>query len=169
MENSEHVITFLSSIITPVVLVMASGSLILSTSQRLGREIDRIRKLSSQLKDLTSGEEDPNEEKEEILSLYRQLNRSARRVKHLQRAMTSLYLALLFFVTTSVGIGIVDILELPQTWPLIFFVLIGGFLLLYACIELISESRIAYLSVHFETKRAMKVVKTYFPFLQNDP
>lgn len=147
---------------------MASGSLILSTSQRLGREIERIRKLGNRLKELTDDEEVKNGEREEILSTHLQLKRSTRRVRHLQRAMTSLYLSLLFFVATSISIGLVDLLHLEYNWVPVMLVLTGSVLLLYSCIELISESRLAYLSVNFETRRAMKLVKNYFSFLDDD-
>lgn len=168
MEDIAQVLTILSSMITPVVLIMASGSLILSTSQRLGREIERTRKLGNLLKDLTDDEQATDNEKEEIMPLFKQLVRSTRRVTHLQRAMTSLYLSLLFFVATSISIGIVDILYLTYNWIPVTLVLMGALLLFYACLELISESRLAFLSVNFEMNRAMKSVKNYFPFLEND-
>lgn len=167
MENFSQALTVLSSMITPVVLIMASGSLILSTSQRLGREIERTRKLGNQLKELTDDEAVKNGEREEILSIHAQLKRSTRRVRHLQRAMTSLYLSLLFFVATSISIGLVDLLHLEYNWIPVMLVLAGSVLLLYSCIELISESRLAYLSVNFETRRAMKLVKNYFSFLDD--
>lgn len=168
MENFSQALTVLSSMITPVVLIMASGSLILSTSQRLGREIERTRKLGSRLKELTDDEAVKNGEREEILSTHLQLKRSTRRVRHLQRAMTSLYLSLLFFVATSISIGLVDLLYLTYNWVPVTLVLTGAILLLYSCIELISESRLAYLAVNFETRRAMKLVKNYFSFLDDN-
>lgn len=167
MENVSQALAVLSSMITPVVLIMASGSLILSTSQRLGREIDRIRKLGLRLKDLTDDAAVKNGEREEIHSTHLQLKRSTRRVRHLQRAMTALYLSLLFFVATSVSIGFVDLLHFSSNWLPVVLVLVGAMMLLYACVELISESRLAYLSVNFETRRAMQVVKKYYSFLDD--
>lgn len=168
MENISQALTILSAMITPVVLIMASGSLILSTSQRLGREIERTRKLGNRLHELTDDEAVKNGEREEILSSYLQLKRSTRRVRHLQRAMTGLYLSLLFFVVTSISMGMVDLLLLSSNWVPVLFVLMGATLLLYSCIELISESRLAYFSVNFETRRAMQQVNNYFSFLKDN-
>jgi uncharacterized membrane protein YcjF (UPF0283 family) len=168
MNDFAQALTILSSMITPVVLIMASGSLTLSTSQRLNREIERTRKLGGLLRELTEDEAVKNGEREEILSVYHQLKRSTRRVTHLQRAMTSLYLSLLFFVATSISIGLVDLLHLTYNWIPVTLVLVGAIMLFYACVELISESRLAFLSVNAEMRRAMKSVKNYFPFLHDD-
>ena len=73
MNDFAQALTVLSSMITPVVLIMASGSLTLSTSQRLNREIERTRKLGGLLRELTEDEAVKNGEREEILSIYLQL------------------------------------------------------------------------------------------------
>ncbi|MBE8723032.1 DUF2721 domain-containing protein [Sphingobacterium pedocola] len=117
----------------------------------------------------TNGENEKNGEQEEVLAIYQQLKRSTRRVMHLQRSMTSLYLSLLFFVATSVSIGVIDILHLNYNWLPVTLVLIGAILLFYACLELISESRLAFLAVNFEMARAIKTVNSYFPFRYKDP
>lgn len=152
--------------ITPVVLILASGSLTLSTSQRLSREIDRTRKVGNMLKDLIRSDKEEEKTLKEISSLFNQLKRSSKRVRHLQRAMTSLYISLVFFVATSISIGIVDVLELTYNWLPIILVLAGSAMLFYASIELISETRLAYLSVNNEMDRAIDVVKDHFPYLK---
>jgi hypothetical protein len=43
MRELSAVLTVLSAMITPAVLILASGSLLLTTSQRLNRAIDRAR------------------------------------------------------------------------------------------------------------------------------
>lgn len=169
MDNFTQVLTVLSSMITPVVLIMANGSLILSTSQRLSREIERTRKLGRELKELTDAKTVEDGEQDEILAIYRQLKRSTKRVMHLQRSMTSLYLSLLFFVATSVSIGVIDILHLNYNWLPVTLVIMGALLLFYACLELISESRLAFLAVNFEMSRAIKTVNNYLPFRYKDP
>jgi hypothetical protein len=45
-------IEFLTAMITPALLISATGSMVLSTSTRLGRVIDRVRQLTCQLEDL---------------------------------------------------------------------------------------------------------------------
>src|SRR3982750_380668 len=88
----------LSSMITPAVLILATGSLIMTTSQRLSRVIERVRKISQEFTqiDKSNDEESTNETKRIIL--YTLLKKSARRSKLLTRAMTILYLSLGLFV-----------------------------------------------------------------------
>ena len=47
----------LTAMITPAVLISASGTMILSTSSRLGRVVDRVRSLSDRLRRLTDEED----------------------------------------------------------------------------------------------------------------
>jgi uncharacterized protein DUF2721 len=46
-------IAVLTAMITPAVLISACGSMILSTSSRLGRVVDRVRALSDRLEDIS--------------------------------------------------------------------------------------------------------------------
>lgn len=50
-------IAFLTAMITPALLISATGSLVLSTSTRLGRVIDRVRELERRLGELITSEE----------------------------------------------------------------------------------------------------------------
>lgn len=45
-------IEFLTAMITPALLISATGSLVLSTSTRLGRVVDRVRELEGRLSEL---------------------------------------------------------------------------------------------------------------------
>ena len=49
IKNISAGLTVLTSMITPALLISASGTFILSTSNRLGRVIDRVRKLSEDM------------------------------------------------------------------------------------------------------------------------
>ena len=50
--DSAAAIAVLTAMITPAVLISACGSMILSTSSRLGRVVDRVRVLSDRLEDM---------------------------------------------------------------------------------------------------------------------
>ena len=50
-------IEFLTAMVTPTLLISATGSLVLSTSTRLGRVIDRVRELEVRLSDLITTED----------------------------------------------------------------------------------------------------------------
>ena len=103
--------------ITPAVLISASGTMILSTSTRLGRVVDRVRSLSDRLRQL-SGNDDERPEffEEERAMLYDQLDKLTSRSRLLQRAMTSFYLAVGVFVATSVSIGVVAFFRGRAAW-----------------------------------------------------
>ena len=45
-------IEFLTAMVTPALLISATGSLVLSTSTRLGRVVDRVRELEKRLSEL---------------------------------------------------------------------------------------------------------------------
>ena len=160
----------LSAMITPAVLISACGALTISTSNRLGRVIDRTRKVSDRFVEvaaLHSGEllEDQRAE------LFRQLGFSTRRTRLLQRALASLYLALSVFVATSVAIGIVSVATRHLAWIPILLGLAGAALLFYTSLLLIADSRIAMdaiademdyvtrLGRHYATEELLQVQK----------
>ena len=98
----------LTSMITPAVLISACAALILSTSARLGRVVDRVRALSDRFEEMAHKESSAIVLFEERLELtFTQLDFLTSRARHLQRAMTTFYVALGLFVATSVAIGFV--------------------------------------------------------------
>ena len=57
MDSIASATTVLTAMITPAVLISACGSMILSTSTRLGRVVDRVRILSERLEDISNRRE----------------------------------------------------------------------------------------------------------------
>lgn len=161
--NDSQTITILSAMITPVVLILASGSLILTTSQRLSRVIERTRKLTDWIKELANTDAKQSSVHDEVIILFQQLSKNARRAKLLQRAMACLYITLSIFVATSISIGIVDISKAQYTWIPVALGIIGALLLFYASILLIKESKIAISAVDQEMDSAIRFVHTKFP------
>ncbi|QHT69409.1 DUF2721 domain-containing protein [Rhodocytophaga rosea] len=160
MNDLSTSLTVLSAMITPAVLILASGSLILATSQRLGRVIERARKLTSELREHAqkqAGNQDDQLLTEERRVLFAQLNRAAKRARFLQYAMTCLYITLSIFVATSVAIAIVAVLGLSYTWIPLAFGIAGIALLFYASLLLIGESRVALSAVDEEMKFALYI------------
>jgi hypothetical protein len=149
MEDSA-VIIVLTSMITPAVLILACGSLSLTTSQRLSRSISRTRKILNDFKDIQNGKLVITDD--EKIMLHRQMITSANRAVLLQRVMTMLYVSLSFFIATSLLIGIFEIMGWKQLWILLFFPMLGAIALLAASILLIIETRFALGSVDEEMK-----------------
>lgn len=142
-------VAVLTAMITPAVLISACGSMILSTSHRLGRVVDRVRSLSDKLEELADRE--PADNKDRLSIIFAQLDMLTSRARILQRAMVTFYLALGMFVATSVAIGLVAISGSGRynSWPVIAG-LLGALFLFYGSMLLIFEARLALSTIHSE-------------------
>lgn len=96
----------LTAMITPAILILAAGTLIGSTSVRLGRVVDRVRVLSDGFEALETGESKTAFIEERRHHIFGQLGVLTRRARLLQFAMTSFYLALAAFIAASGFIGL---------------------------------------------------------------
>jgi hypothetical protein len=162
MTTFPDAISVLSAMITPAVLISGCGSLILATSDRLSKAIQRTREISTQLTPAPMGDPDSAREEERRM-LFVQLDYVTTRSRLLQRALSRLYAALGFFVATSVAIGIVAITSSAFTIVPIAFGLVGATLLLYAAWLLIKESRFALAAVNEEMDFVWKRGKSVGP------
>jgi hypothetical protein len=136
--------------ITPAILISACGSLVLTTSQRLARSIERTRAIARRFEALAQAPADPALVEDERAMLFEQLALFTERVPILQRVMTCLYLALCLFVATSVFIGVDIVWKLDVGWFSVIPAIVGVLLLLVASLFLIRESRIALSAVDRE-------------------
>ena len=136
----------LSAMITPAVLISACGTLVLSTSTRLARVIDRVRQIADRLDDLDGHKETVANYDQRRASMRRQMLTLARRGRFLQFSLTLLYLGVATFVATSVAIGIVAAGWTQAVWLPVALALTGAMMLLAASLVLIAESRIALLT-----------------------
>ncbi len=155
----------LTAMITPAVLISASGTMILSTSTRLGRVVDRVRSLSDRLRLLTN-EEGGEFFEEERAMLYDQLDKLTSRSRLLQRALTTFYLAVGVFVATSVAIGVVAFLSArAATGALVPVVmgLIGALFLFYGSMLLVFEARLALSTTHSEMDFIWRITRRVVP------
>lgn len=170
MNDLSQTLNILSAMITPGILIMASSSLILATSQRLSRTIERTRKLTNELKDLikTDVAFTPSEE---MTVLFQQLGLATRRARLLQRALTILYFTLFFFISTCISIALVYIFLIDYTWLPVALGISGAMLLFYASIILIRETRVALSAVDREMDHAIHLFQKNFPDLteENQP
>jgi hypothetical protein len=145
-------VAVLTAMITPAVLISACGSMILSTSTRLGRVVDRVRALSDKLEELAGKTTNEGRETTERQTMiFAQLDKLTSRARILQRAMVSFYLCLGMFVATSVAIGGVAIIRNARyTNVPVVLGLIGACFLFYGSILLIFEARLALSTIHAE-------------------
>jgi uncharacterized protein DUF2721 len=152
-------LTLLSSMITPAVLISACGTLIFSTSTRLGRIVDRVRELTRSMEALFRGEvtDFPNERRAEI---ERQVGFYAVRSRLVQRSLTAFYIALGLFVGATVSIGLTVVVPEAGFLPG-FLGAVGTGELFYGSLLLIREMRHAQRAVDSEMEFTLKLGTLY--------
>lgn len=126
--------------ITPAVLISASGTLVLSTSNRLTRVVDRVRLLAGEAERLRK---EGIEEETRTRLIAEQLPVLSRRALLLRSALTALYLAIGLLVATSIAVGVVAVLGWAYGWVPIVLGLAGACALLYGSLLLVREARLA--------------------------
>jgi len=134
----------LSSMITPAILILASGSLVMTTSQRLSRAVERVRRISQEFMQIEKNPDATSAVEVKRRILYSLLKKSARRCKLLTHAMTFLYLSLGLFVATSLAIGVVGVIDLRYAWIPTGLGVMGAILLFISSTILIIESRLTF-------------------------
>lgn len=163
-DNLSTTIEFLTAMITPALLISATGSLVLSTSTRLGRVVDRVRALEIRLGELIYAddkEEVPLYEKrvEVIVDL---LDKVTSRSRILQRAMGAFYYGLGFFVLTSVTIAVAGIFNIYR-WLPIPIGIVGIMFLFYGSILMLRETRMATATVNAEMDFTWELARRVAP------
>ena len=151
MSTLSGTLTILSAMFTPAILVSACGSLILTTSQRLSRSLDRQREVAQQLRHNQQPAAPTPPDPAERAHLTQQLLFAIRRARLLQRAMTSLHLTLSIFIGTILTIGVFELLNSSAAWIIALLSVLGALLLLFASVLLIRESSLARSDVAEET------------------
>lgn len=141
----------LSAMITPAVLISASGTLVLSTSNRLSRVVDRVRALAREAEGLAH-------QPERAKLLADQLPRLSARALMLRTAMTVLYCAIGLLVGCSFTIGLGGIILGVPAWIPIGLGILGAGALLHASLLLIREARSAVSSTLQEMAVLEKVL-----------
>ena len=164
MDGISSSLAVLTAMITPAVLISASGTMILSTSTRLGRVVDRVRSLSDRLEELSHGHPAKTEFLEERRAmLFNQLDKLTSRSRLLQRGMTSFYIAVGIFVATSVAIGLVAVTGTRYSWVPVVMGLLGACFLFYGSMLLIFEARLALSTTHAEMDFLWGITQRYMP------
>ncbi len=149
--------------ITPAVLISASGTMILSTSTRLGRVVDRVRSLSDRLQGLPDNDAKIDLLEEKRAMIFDQLDKLTSRSRLLQRALTTFYLAVGVFVATSVAIGVASFFSARFAFIPVALGLIGAFFLFYGSMLLVFEARLALSTTHAEMDFVWRTSKRLVP------
>lgn len=166
MDTFSSAVAVLTAMITPAVLISACGTLILSTSTRLGRVVDRVRLLLDRFEELAHAEEtnavELYEERRKVI--FAQLDKLTARARLLQRCMTIFYTALGIFVATSVAIGLMAVADGRRySWIPVVTGIVGAMCLFWGSILLIFEARLAFATIQMEMDFIWRLGKTLAP------
>ena len=157
----------LTSMITPAVLISACAALVLSTSVRLGRVVDRVRVISDRFEELAHKQpEDVPLLGERLELTFTQLDFLTSRARYLQRAMTTFYIALGLFVATSVTIGSLGFLATEGSgwsWIPVALGMLGAGLLFVGTLLLGFEATLALRAIHGEMDFLWKLGRHHAP------
>ena len=138
----------LSAMITPAIFLTATGSLIISTSNRMSRVVDRIRTLNDLSDAIDRGESKVDFPAERLVHLDDQLRRLGWRSDRVRITLSILYLAFATFVGTSLTLALDTILSerhLMAT-PAVTLSVVGVALMLLASLNLVREAHAALTS-----------------------
>jgi threonine/homoserine/homoserine lactone efflux protein len=155
---------FLIAIATPAFLISAVASLVLSTSTRLGRVVDRVRHLEDRLSEIIYTEnkdEIPLYDKrvEVIVDL---LDKVTSRSRILQRALATFYYGLGFFILTSVVIAVVGLFNVYR-WLPIPVGIVGIMFVFYGSILMLRETRMATATINAEMDFTWELARKIAP------
>ncbi len=157
-------IEFLTAMVTPTLLISATGSLVLSTSTRLGRVVDRVRDLEKRLGEMIYVEdksEVPLYDKrvEVIVDL---LDKVTSRSRILQRAMAAFYYGLGFFILTSVTIAVAGLFNIYR-WLPIPVGIVGIMFLFYGSLLMLRETWMATATIKTEMDFTWELARKVAP------
>lgn len=132
------VLSVISAMITPAILILATGSLVASTLTRLARVVDRARELLGLIVAAReSGDESLARTYARWLRAYR------RRSAFAERALTLYYVAIFLFVTASLTIAVEHLTNAVVPWFSLSLVLFGAGALCAGTAALVIETNIA--------------------------
>ena len=142
----------LSAMITPAVLLMANGSLLISTSNRMARVVDRVRTLNEKGDELGRGAAKLDFQVERRAHVVDQLLRLEWRRARVRFAVTALYLSFACFVGTSLVLALNALLGDRFVAVPTALSIAGVSLMLSAAINLFREVRAALASSREEIR-----------------
>lgn len=138
-------LSIISAMITPAILILASGSLVASTLTRLARIVDRARTLLDRFEDsLDRKDAFAAENYSTLLQIYR------RRTTYAERALSTFYAAIVFFIASSLAIALDNLLRDIVPWLPVALTVAGVVGLLIGTVSLVFETNMATGILHHE-------------------
>lgn len=144
----------LTAMITPAILISACAALILSTSQRLGRIMDRIRQFSDVF--FMKNRDDTQFQTNSLNQMRFFLSRA----RLLQTALMNLYLAVTILIVTSLMIGLTATTHNDIHWLPVAMALLGILVFLFSSSVLIREGYLAKKNTSDEVRLVEKLIQS---------
>jgi hypothetical protein len=141
--NLRTALRVLSALIAPAILILACASLVGVVSNMLSAVVERTRHIAGNVSD-------HGDSGVELAFLLEDLSRAMQRSRLLQRALSSLLVAIAVLVVSSVLFAVVAVWLPHSAWIPVLFAVIGVGFLLYACVILALDSRIGITAVDKE-------------------
>lgn len=131
-------LSIISAMITPAILILATGNLVASTLTRVGRVFDRARIIMDRLEEcIRNGDQTRADLYSDLLKDYRV------RASLTERALTIFYGSIGFFVTASLAIGFDNFIHDTIPWLATLLTVLGAVLLLCGTLALFLETNFA--------------------------
>jgi hypothetical protein len=113
----ERFLQLVQAMVAPAVMISACGLLLLGLTNKLGRIVDRIRDLNAEDRTVAPGTDPVRHQ-----SIHNQIDQLVRRADLLKRSSGLLYLGVIFFVVTSLCIGLSNLTIVFKYLMLMIFV-----------------------------------------------
>ncbi len=157
-------IEFLTAMVTPALLISATGSLVLSTSTRLGRVVDRVRQLEIRLSELiyADNKDDVPLYDKRVEVIVDLLDKVTSRSRILQRALATFYYGIGMFTLTSVTIAVAAFFN-TYRWVPIPVGIVGIMFLFWGSILMLRETRMATATINAEMDFTWELARKVAP------
>lgn len=149
----------LTAMITPALLISATGTFILSTSNRLGRCVDRMRGITTILEEDRQAETAHHLSEERKSFLMSQIDLMTQRARILARVLVFLYVASGIFMATSVSIALASTTMEQWSWLALILGISGAVCQFVASIMLIQEARLSRVNLEGEVDYVVKLAR----------
>jgi hypothetical protein len=150
--------------VTPALLISATGSLVLSTSTRLGRVVDRVRQLEIRLSELiyADNKDDVPLYDKRVEVIVDLLDKVTSRSRILQHALQTFYYGIGMFTLTSVTIALAAFFS-TYRWVPIPIGIVGITFLFWGSVLMLRETRMATATINAEMDFTWELARKVAP------
>lgn len=162
MQIDARVFSVIQAMLSPAVMISCCGLLLLTLTPKLGRVIDRIRLLNQEKISIAKKSKLEDIEKERLDSIGHQNDMLVFRAQLLKRSTGATLLAILFFVITSVLIGLSFVLSINLVTLTLVAFLVGLLFVFVGVGFAYWEIRISHATIMEEIEASQWIVSSLF-------